>query len=241
MTINPDTGEYTGNDLERLEEALDKFLCRGPVHATWRRLRTQDSNALIPSFTIEYQNLQGYCEHVSLMADDELSPVSESKEAPEVMRLGLDVYTSNDGVAQIMTSTRVIHLDTGGKSFNEIITDPALVVVVRQWLSVMSLSVHPVTYATPGAAIILAENILTTAICKGIKQLGELQLSKENIARILWVARWCKQQLLEKDWESSDRAKLRHLEAANRDIYAAEMCQYQAILKRLENNPPYNP
>lgn len=115
MAINPDTGEYTGNDLERLEEALDKFLCLGPVHATWRRLRTQDSNALIPSFTIEYQNLQGYCEHVSLMADDELSPVSESKEAPEVMRLGLDVYTSNDGVAQIMTSTRVIHLDTGGK------------------------------------------------------------------------------------------------------------------------------
>lgn len=30
MAINPDTGEYTGNDLERLEEALDKFLCRGP-------------------------------------------------------------------------------------------------------------------------------------------------------------------------------------------------------------------
>lgn len=25
MAINPDTGEYTGNDLERLEEALDKF------------------------------------------------------------------------------------------------------------------------------------------------------------------------------------------------------------------------
>ena len=97
MAINPDTGEYTGNDLERLEEALDKFLCLGPVYATWRRLRTQDSNALIPSFTIEYQNLQGYCEHVSLMADDELSPVSESKEAPEVMRLGLDVYTANDG------------------------------------------------------------------------------------------------------------------------------------------------
>lgn len=44
-----------------------------------------------------------------------------------------------------------------------------------------------------------------------------------------------------KDWESSDRAKLRHLEAANRDIYAAEMYQYQAVLKRLENNPPYNP
>lgn len=168
MAINPDTGEYTGNDLERLEEALDKFLCLGPVYATWRRLRTQDSNVLIPSFTIEYQNLQGYCEHVSLMADDELSPV-------------------------------------------------------------------------PGAAIILAENILITAIRKGIKQLGELQLSKENIARILWVARWCKQQLLEKDWESSDRAKLRHLEAANRDIYAAEMYQYQAVLKRLENNPPYNP
>jgi hypothetical protein len=41
MAINPDTGEYTGNDLERLEEALDKFLCLGPVHATWRRLRTQ--------------------------------------------------------------------------------------------------------------------------------------------------------------------------------------------------------
>ena len=73
MAINPDTGEYTGNDLERLEEALDKFLCLGPVYATWRRLRTRILT-LSPSFTIEYQNLQGYREHVSLMADDELRP-----------------------------------------------------------------------------------------------------------------------------------------------------------------------